>query len=179
MIKVDTKELEGIIEGILFSFGEPISINNISEALDIDKKSLQSVIDNMIGNYSSKDRGIQIIQVEDSYQLCTKPEYYEYIKKIVPSRAHSNLSSAALETLAVIAYTQPVTRSNIEQIRGVNSGSALTKLIERELVEVKGRLDAPGKPMLYGTTDEFLRCFGLKSLNDLPDIDELIGSKEW
>lgn len=171
---MNIKEIEAIIEGILFAYGEPVSVNYISEALNVDKETLKSVIDNMIKNYSSDSRGIQIIQIEDAYQLCTKPRCYEYISKIVKSKPNSNLSSAALETLAVIAYSQPVTRSNIEQIRGVNSGSALAKLIERELIEVKGRLNVPGKPILYGTTDEFLRCFGLKSLSDLPDIDELI-----
>ena len=127
---MNIKDIGAIVEGILFAHGEPVSVNYILEALNIDKETLQIVIDNMIEDYSSDSRGIQIIQVGDAYQLCTKPKCYEYISKIVKSKPNNYLSSAALETLAVIAYNQPVTRSIIEQIRGVNSGSALTKLLE-------------------------------------------------
>ncbi len=171
VVTMRIKEIEASIEGILFAAGEAVSLNALCEALEIDKITLKSIMKRLMDYYQFERRGIQIIEIEDAYQLCTRPEYYKYIKKLTRPKPSQYLSGAALETLAIIAYNQPVTRSNIEQIRGVNSDGSLNKLIERGLVEEKGRLDAPGKPILFGTTQSFLRCFGFKSIEDLPDID--------
>lgn len=167
---MEIKEIEAIIEGVLFAAGDAITIDRLSAIVEVDKNTLRSIINRMMDNYHFERRGLQIIQLDNSYQLCTRPEYYEYIQKLVEPKQPQGLSSAALETLSIIAYNQPVTKSNIDHIRGVNSDGALNRLIERELVEEKGRMDAPGKPILYGTTQAFLRCFGLRSLEDLPEI---------
>ncbi|MCG8501131.1 MAG: SMC-Scp complex subunit ScpB [Firmicutes bacterium] len=168
---MEIKEIEACIEGILFAAGDPVSIDTLSDVLEIDKNTLKAIIKRMIDYYHYERRGIQIIEVESCYQLCTRPQYYEYIQKMVKPKHSQGLSNASLETLAIVAYNQPVTRSNIEQIRGVNSDGALNTLIERGLVEEKGRLEAPGRPILFGTTQNFLRCFGFKALDDLPQID--------
>ena len=167
---MEIKEIEAILEGVLFAMGEAVSIEKLSDIIEVDKSTLQSILNRMMDYYNFERRGIQIIQLENCYQLCTRPEYYEYVKKVVQRKHSQGLSAAALETLAIIAYNQPITRSKIEYIRGVNSDGALNRLIERELVEEIGRLDAPGKPALFGTTQEFLRCFGLKTLEELPEI---------
>jgi len=168
---MEIKEIESIIEGLLFASGSALSLDRISEIVEVDKNTVRSIIQRMMDYYNYERRGLQIIQLDDCYQLCTRPEYYEYIKKLVEPKMHQGLSKAALETLTIIAYNQPVTKSSIDHIRGVNSDGALSRLIERGLVEEKGRLDAPGKPILYGTTQEFLRCFNLRSLDDLPMLN--------
>lgn len=162
--------MESIIEGLLFASGDALHIDKLSEILQIDKSTLHSILARMIDYYNYERRGIQIIEIDNCYQLCTRPEHYEYIQKLIEPRHKQGLSKAALETMAIIAYNQPITRSSIEQIRGVNCDSALKRLLERGLIEEKGRLDAPGKPILYSSTQEFLRCFGLKSLKELPEI---------
>ncbi|NLY43827.1 MAG: SMC-Scp complex subunit ScpB [Clostridiaceae bacterium] len=167
---MDIKEVESIIEGVLFASGYALHINKLAEILQIDKDTLRSILARMMDYYNYERRGIQIIEIDDCYQFCTRPEHYEYIQKIVEPRQKQGLSKAALETVAIIAYNQPITRSGIEEIRGVNCDSAIRSLLERGLIEESGRLDAPGKPILYKTTQEFLRCFGLKSLKDLPQI---------
>ncbi len=168
---MDIKEIEACIEGILFAAGDPVSIHALSDAMEVDINTLKSIIKRMMDYYNYERRGLQIIELEDCYQLCTRPEYYEYIQKVFRPKYSQGLSNAALEILAIVSYNQPVTRGNIEQIRGVNSDGALNTLIERGMVEEKGRLDAPGRPILFGTTQKFLRCFGFKSLEDLPKID--------
>lgn len=168
---MNIKEIESIVEGVLFAWGDAIHIDKLSDILSVDRNTLRSIMHRMMDYYIYERRGIQIIELDNCFQLCTRPEYYEYISRAIEPRQSQSLSNAALETLAIIAYNQPVTRSNIEQIRGVNSDSSLNKLLERGLVEERGRLDAPGKPILYGTTQEFLRCFGLKTLDELPQID--------
>lgn len=175
---MNIKEIEASIEGILFVAGDAVSIDALSHALEVDKGTIKSVIKKMMDYYNYERRGIQIIEMDNCYQLCTRPEYYEYIQKMVRPKQSQGLSSAAMETLAIVAYNQPVTRSNIEQIRGVNSDGALNTLIERGLVEEKGRLDAPGRPILFGTTQNFLRCFGFKSLEDLPLLDKQNDSEQ-
>ncbi len=161
-------ELEAVIEAILFAGGEAVSIKNIALATEQDEKTVRTVINNMADKYAFEKRGIRIIQIEDSYQMCTNSDYYDYIKKLYQSPVRKTLSTTLLETLAIIAYKQPVTKGQIEEIRGVNADHAVNRLMEYGMVEEKGRLDAPGKPILFGTTDEFLRYFGFNTLDSLP-----------
>ena len=176
---MDLKKAEAILESILFSNGEPVSLQRLCDITEMDKSTLSSLLNRMADNYSTDDsRGIKLVRLEDKYQLCTKEEYADYIKKSLDHRRNVQLSPAALEVLAIIAYNQPVTRAYIEQIRGVESSAVVTNLIEKGLAEEKGRLDAPGRPLLYGTTANFLRCFGISSLADLPDLPELTEQQE-
>ncbi|MGE5612976.1 MAG: SMC-Scp complex subunit ScpB [Bacillota bacterium] len=168
---MEIKEIEAIIEGVLFAAGDPVSLDKLSEILGLDKKTTRLILNNMAASMLNSKRGLMIREIDGSFQLCTKPEHYEYIRKLAEPRQKQALSQAAYETLAIIAYNQPVTRARIEMIRGVNSDSAITRLIERNLVKEAGRLDAPGRPLLYETTEEFLRSFGFKSLRDLPIIE--------
>lgn len=169
-MKID--ELEAIVEGLLFASGEAVPVKRLCEVTETDEKTMTSLL-NMISDKYDNDnsRGIHLIKLEDSYQLCTKREYYDYIKSLTEKKRRASLSNAGLEVLSVVAYNQPVTRSTIEFIRGVNSDGALNSLIATGLVEEVGRLDAPGKPILFGTTEDFLRCFNLSSLSELPDVD--------
>ncbi|WP_010243590.1 SMC-Scp complex subunit ScpB [Acetivibrio cellulolyticus] len=177
---MDLKKLEGIIEGLLFASGDRISLEKICEIAGVDKKAAKLVINNMVVNYNNNpSRGIAIREISNGYQLCSKPELYDYVKVLFEPKQKSGLSQAAFETLSIIAYNRPITKAKIEQIRGVNSDSAVTKLIEKNLVKEAGRLDAPGKPILYETTEEFFRSFGYKSDSDLPifemnEIPEMI-----
>ena len=165
-------ELEGIIEAILFSNGESVSAEKIAEVTEMDIDTVEKVITNMEARYKADaSRGIHIIKLEDNYQICTKPSLYRYIRILNEKKSKPVLSNAGLEVLSIVAYNQPVTRGTIEFIRGVNSDGALARLVDLELVEEKGRLDAPGKPILFGTTEEFLRSFGLSSIENLPEID--------
>ncbi|HOQ38094.1 MAG TPA: SMC-Scp complex subunit ScpB [Acetivibrio sp.] len=173
---MDLNKLEGIIEGILFASGDRVPLEKISSVTGIDKKTIKLVINNMIVNYNNNpSRGITIREISNGYQMCSKPEYYDYIKQLFEPKQKSGLSQAALETLAIIAYNRPITKSRIESIRGVNSDSAVARLLERNLIKEAGRLDAPGKPVLYETTDEFFRSFGFKGDSDLPvfELDEI------
>lgn len=169
---MNINELEAIVEGLLFASGESVSIKRLCEVTSTDGKTMESLLKLMCDKYEGDNtRGIRIIKLEDSYQLCTKREYYDYIKILKEKKRRASLSGAGLEVLSVIAYNQPVTRSTLEFIRGVNSDGALNNLISAGLVEEVGRLDAPGRPILFGTTEEFLRCFNLSSLSELPDVD--------
>lgn len=180
---MDLKKIEGIIEGLLFASGERISLEKICEIVGLDKKTVKLVINNMIVNYSEDpSRGILIREINNGYQMCSKPELYDYIKVLFEPRQKAGLSQAALETLAIIAYNRPITKAKIEQIRGVNSDSAIVRLLEKNLIREAGRLDAPGKPVLYETTEEFFRSFGYKGDSDLPifeleDIQEVVESQ--
>lgn len=169
---MDEQKIKAVIESILFAMGDSVPIERICEALELDRKSAEIILEKMQAEYENDiSRGIKILRFEDSFQLCTKTEYYSYIRSVAEKKSKVNLSNAALEVLSIVAYNQPVTRSSIEFIRGVNSDGSLSKLVELGLVEEKGRLDAPGRPILFGTTEEFLRCFGLTSLNSLPAVD--------
>lgn len=179
---MDLKKLEGIIEGLLFASGDRLSLEKICEIAGIDKKTAKLVINNMIVNYNNDpSRGITIREISNGYQICSKPELYDYVKTLFEPKQKSGLSQAAFETLAIIAYNRPITKAKVEQIRGVNSDSAISKLLEKNLIKEAGRLDAPGKPILYETTEEFFRSFGYKSDSDLPifemnEIPEIIES---
>ena len=168
---METTRYQAAIEAILFAMGNSVELSTIAEALSLDKAAVRQLINEMIERYKQEDRGIQIIELEDSYQLCTKKEYYEYLIKIALHPKKPVLTDIMLETLSIIAYKQPVTRSEIEKIRGVKSDFAVNKLLEYELIKELGRLDAPGRPILFGTTEEFLRCFGVRTLEELPDLD--------
>lgn len=167
------KEAEAIIEGVLFAAGDPVDIERISDILDIDLKSTRAILTSLIDKYDEECRGLQIIRLEDSYQMCTRGDYNEYISKLAEPRRAQTLSNAAMEVLSIVAYKQPVTRSVIEQIRGVSCDTLVNRLLERNLIQEVGRLDTPGRPMLFGTNDEFLRCFGISSVTDLPDYEKI------
>ena len=158
-----------LLESILFAAGDSVPKNQLAEIMEISEEAVDTAADKLNEEYRQQGRGLRILLLEDSYQLCTAEEFYPYIQKLKEPARRQNLSPAALETLAVVAYHQPVTRSSIEFIRGVNSDGPVNKLIERGLIEEHGRLDAPGRPILYVTTQEFLRSFGLSSLSGLPD----------
>lgn len=162
---------KSIIEAILFSFGESVELSRIAEALEIDKGETRELLHEMMAEYENSDRGIKIIELEDSFQMCTKQEAYEYLIKVNAQPKKYVLTDVQLETLSIIAYKQPVTRLEIEKIRGVSSDHAINRLVEYGLVKELGRLDAPGRPLLFGTTEEFLRNFGVESLDDLPEIN--------
>lgn len=169
---MDNREIKSIIEALLFTWGDPLSIVDISDVLEMDKQSLHVIISEMIDDFNFNRRGIQIIQVNDKYQLSTRPEHFEWIKKLCTPRVNKTLSNAALETLSIIAYKQPITKAEIEIIRGVKCDKALNTLIEKNLIKEIGRLDKTGKPIIYGTTDDFLKCFGLSTIEALPALDE-------
>ena len=169
---MEINRMKGAIEALLFSAGKSLEITEISAALEHDKDTVRKVIEDMMLSYEQEDRGIRIKKLEDSYQLCSKEEYYgELIRYMSRPRKYS-LSQVMLETLSIIAYKQPVTRQEIEKIRGVKCDHAINKLIEYSLVCEVGRLDAIGRPILFGTTEEFLRCFGVESGSDLPRLSE-------
>ena len=164
---------KAIIEGILFAMGEAVPLKRLAEAIDKSEKQTEKLLTELEEAYnSSEERGIHLIKLEDSWQLCTKREYYEYIHRLKEKARRAALTNAGLEVLSVVAYNQPVTRSSIEFIRGVNSDGPLNNLVASGLVREVGRLDAPGRPILFGTTEDFLRCFNLSSLSELPDIDK-------
>jgi len=169
---MEFNEIEAVIEGLLFAAGDRLPLEKISEVLQIDKKTVRKIIYKMMDDYRSSNRGIFIREIDNGFQLCTKFEVYDYIARLVEPRQKQGLSQAAYETLAIVAYNGPVTRAKIEKIRGVNSGSAIERLIERNLIKEVGRLEVPGKPVIYDTTEEFLRSFGFRSKADLPVIDE-------
>lgn len=169
---MDEKEMMAIIEAVLFVSGDPVSIKDISDLLKIDVEVGRKLMDRMNDVFTSQGRGLQLIQVEDTYQLVTRPEYADYIKQFTGIRKEQSLSKACLETLSIIAYKQPVTKADIEQLRGVKCDHSIAMLLERNLIQEVGRLNAPGRPKLYGTTPAFLKSFGLTSLQDLPPLDK-------
>ena len=159
------------IEGILFAAGEPVKAAKLAVVLDTDINEIRNAVTDLRSEYDLNKRGFNIIDINDGYQICSRPEYYAYIQEILGEQRNQPLSNAAMEALAIIAYKQPITRGMIEKIRGVNSDGCVNRLYERGLIDECGRLDAPGRPILYKTTDTFLRCFGLSSPAELPEID--------
>lgn len=170
VFKVNLKKIEGAIEAILFTMGESVELGRIARAIEHDEETTRRIVRNMMDRYSKEDRGICIIELENAFQMCTKKEMYEYLIRVAKQPKKYQLSDVALETLSIIAYKQPVTKLEIEKIRGVKSDHAVNKLVEYNLVAEVGRLDAPGKPILFGTTEEFLRRFAVQSVEDLPQI---------
>lgn len=177
---MDIKEIEAVIEGLLFAAGDPLPLQKLADILEMDRKTTRLLMNNMAISLQNSKRGIMLRELDESYQLCTRPEHAEYIRRLVEPRQKQSLSQAAFETLSIVAYNQPVTRAKIELIRGVNSDSAISRLLERNLIQEAGRLDLPGKPLIYETTEEFLRSFGFKSTKDLPiiDLDKMAGAEE-
>ena len=168
---MEIKRIEGEIEAILFAMGEAVELNRIAKAIQQDVTTTENIIRNMMIHYQEEDRGLQIIELENSFQLCTKKEYYDSLIRIAAQPKKPTLTDVMLETLSIIAYKQPVTKAEIEKIRGVKCDHAINKLMDYDLVRELGRLDAPGRPILLGTTEEFLRCFGVQGLDELPQMD--------
>lgn len=172
MLGMEDKELYNSIEALLFVAGDPVSTDKLAEALGIPMDELEAFMPKMLDEYNYERRGIKLIKLENSYQLTTRSEYFDAVVRMVTHKQKQVLSPATLEVLSIISYNQPITKAAIEKVRGVDSSHSLAKLLERELIEQRGRLNAPGRPVLYGTTDEFLRCFGLTSLDDMPNLND-------
>lgn len=164
-------KIKSAIESLLFVSGEPLNVKDISNALEMSIKSVNNILNEMIEDYEREERGINIICINGDYQFATKSCNSEYIQKLLKKNKRQSLSQASLESLAIIAYKQPITRIDIDEIRGVKSESAILRLIEKGLIKEVGRLEVPGRPILYGTTEEFLRQFSLKELKELPSLD--------
>ena len=167
---LDFHEIEAIIEGILFAAGEPVAIERLASVLGLQRADVEKAAMALSDGYDYDRRGIRLVRLEDSLQLCTRTEYAEPIRRALETRRAPQLSQAALEVLAIIAYRQPVTKAYIEQVRGVDSSNTVNTLVEKGLIEECGRLDVPGRPMLFRTTDDFLRSFGLSGVADLPPL---------
>ncbi len=167
---MEIEKIKGIIEAILFASGRVVKTNELVSALEVNRNDIITILENMRQEFEEQSRGIEIIKVDDGYQMCTKKEYYEYIYPIFDKRSKPNLSNAALESLSIIAYNPGITRAEIEMIRGVNSDATIYKLLEYNLIEDAGKLDAPGRPTTYRTTENFLKMFGYSNLEDLPKL---------
>ena len=176
----ELKNIEGAIEAILFAAGYPVKYAKIAEVLGLDIRNTKTLIKHMSTEYNSEKskRGIYLLTFEDTCQLCTKEPYAPYIREALGIKRGGNLSASSMEVLAVVAYNQPVTRTFVDKVRGVDSSYAVNSLIDKGLIEACGRLDAPGRPMLYATTDKFLRVFGLTSLSELPATEIMLPPKE-
>ena len=171
------KSLKSAIEALLFASGEPLSLQDLVAHIEEKSKLIEIIIQEMMEEYEDLNRGIKIISIKGSYQLVTKSQNADYLQKLLKKNKRQSLSQASIESLAIVAYKQPITRIDIDEIRGVKSDSAIQRLIERELIKEIGRLEVPGRPILYGTTEEFLRQFELKDLQQLPSLD-LFGQDE-
>lgn len=167
---MNLKKEQAIIEAMLFSSGREVTIKEIMNILEIGSEDIEKIMQNMKLKYASEDSGIELIKIEDAYQLCTKKDLYEYIYPLFDNRAKPTISNAALETLSIIAYNPKITRAQIEAIRGVSSDGTVYKLLEFGLIEEAGRLDAPGRPTTYKVTNEFMKMFGISSLDELPEL---------
>ena len=170
MNTLEITKLQSAIEAILFTMGDSVELSKIAYAIGHDEKTTEKVLHQMMDKYNEEDRGIRIIELDGSFQMCTKKEMYEYLIQIAKQPRRYVLTDVVLETLSIIAYKQPITKLEIERIRGVKSDHAVNKLIEYELVAEVGRMDTPGRPILFGTTEEFLRRFSVQSVDELPGI---------
>lgn len=167
---MEKKTLEAAVEAILFACGDSVETARIAKAIEQDTETTRKLIREMMDRYEEEDRGIRIVELDGSFQMCTKPQMFDYLVRIAKQPRKAELTDVVLETLSIIAYKQPVTKLELEKIRGVKCDHAVNKLIEYNLVKEVGRLDAPGRPLLFGTTEEFLRNFGVQSLADLPPV---------
>ncbi len=164
-------DIKSAIESMLFVSGEPLPLRELSNNLELKEKNVEEILNEMANEYEDKSRGIRLISINGAYQLVTKSENSDFVQKLLKKNKKHSLSQASIESLAIIAYKQPITRIDIDEIRGVKSESAIARLIERGLIKDIGRLEVPGRPILYGTTDEFLRQFGLQTIKELPSLD--------
>ncbi len=169
---MNIKQLEAVVEAILFTMGESVEVERLAAALGHDEETVRKIIRSMMTRYDEEDRGVHIIELDGAFQMCTKPELYDYLVKIAHTPKKHVLTDVLLETLSIIAYKQPITRLEIEKIRGVSCSHAVNKLVEYGLICEAGRLDAPGRPITFATTEEFLRYFGIESLDDLPILNQ-------
>lgn len=169
---MNVKELKAQLEAVLFAVGEPIEISRIAESLDLDEETVTDVIENLKADLDERGSGLCILRLDNKYQLCTRIQYADYVRRVLEVRKNAPLSNAAFEVLAIVAYNQPVTKSFVEQIRGVDCSGVMASLITKNLIEEKGRLDLPGRPLIYGTTPEFLKCFCISSLEELPELPD-------
>lgn len=163
-------KLEAAAEAILFAAGEPIELNRIADALEIEDDLCEQVLYNLAAKLDERNSGIAVLKLDDKYQLSSRTEFADVIRNVLELRKNTPLSQAAFEVLAVIAYNQPVTKSFVEQVRGVDCSGVIDTLCKKKLIEEKGRLDLPGRPLIYGTTPDFMRCFSISSLDELPSI---------
>lgn len=167
---MNAKQLQATLEAILFAVGEPIEISRIAQSLEVDVETLLPALENLAASLEERNSGLCLLRLDDKYQLCTKSDFAPEIRKVLEVKKNAPLSNAAFEVLAIIAYNQPVTKSFVEQIRGVDCSGVMASLCQKSLIEEKGRLDLPGRPLIYGTTPEFLRCFCISSLDELPSL---------
>ena len=172
---MEMKEIESAVEGILFASGEPVQTERICVALELDRPTVEQVLQRLMDGYAFERRGIRLLKIEDSWQMCSAPDCADVIRRAFEIRKPAKLSQPALEVLTIIAYYQPTTRAYVDQIRGVNSSYTVSLLLDRKLIEECGRLQVPGRPHLYRTTKQFLRAFHLTSLDDLPELPDLGG----
>ncbi|MCM1065416.1 MAG: SMC-Scp complex subunit ScpB [Eubacterium sp.] len=168
---MDKIKARAVIEAVLFTMGESVEISRLADVIEEDVKTTKSILQDMERSYAEEDRGIYLTYFDNAVQLCTKAEMYEYLIKIAKAPRKMTLTDTVLETLSIIAYKQPITRVEIERVRGVSCDHAINKLLEYDLIMELGRLDAPGRPLLFGTTEQFLRCFGVASLEELPELN--------
>jgi len=175
---VEAEKLKPAIEAILFACGTPAELTKIAQALEIKEEKAEELLKSLMEDYSSRKSGIKIVRLGKSYQMCTEKEYAEIIRTVLDLRRNSPLSQAALEVLAIIAYNQPVTKAFVEQIRGVDCSGVVSSLVARELIEEKGRLELPGRPLIYGTTENFLRCFNVSDVSELPPLPQKNSDEE-
>ena len=171
--KMEKTKQTAVLEAVLFTMGEAVKISRLAELIEATEDETMALVEDMKAKCEASDRGVTINQIDDAYQMCTKTEMYDYLIDLTKTDHRFALSDSALEALSIIAYKQPVTRLDVEKIRGVNSDHAINRLLEFDLIKELGRLDAPGKPILFGTTDQFLRSFGVKSLEDLPELSQV------
>ena len=167
---MDRDKAKAVLEAVLFAMGDSVEISRLADVIEEDLRTTKKILAELEADYANSGRGIEMVRFEDSVQLCTKADMYEYLIKIAKTPRKMVLTDTVIETLSIIAYKQPVTRVVIERVRGVSCDHAINKLLEYDLIMELGRLDAPGRPLLFGTTEQFLRCFGVKSLEELPEM---------
>lgn len=170
MDKKKISDVQSAIESMLFASGDPVGVDKISDVLQIEKKLVRKVLEMIVDRYEKPESGIQVIRLDDKYQMCTYSKNAEYVRQLLDVRRKMPLSSAAMEVLAIIAYNQPVTKAFVEQVRGIDSSTIVNSLAQKGLIEERGRLELPGHPIMYGTSSLFLRSFGIESLDELPEI---------
>ena len=169
---MNLKQLQTTLEAVLFAVGEPVELDRLAQALEADALLIGQLLENLTAKYDEEGSALQLLKLGDRYQLCSRPEYGDAIRKVLEIKRNTPLSQAALEVLSIVAYHEPVTKAFIEQIRGVDCSAVLSSLCQKALIEERGRLELPGRPLIYGTTPNFLRCFSLSSLEELPKPPE-------